>query len=552
MTIHVDHRILSREIRYHGPVDEGRERELSTAQTRALQRLARSRRTAPYLARRAEIVLDEDRARSTGAARAAGVSRQTAGKWWRRYRDLGAAGLEDAARPGRPRATQNGTADALLAAPLFANSPGWTSRTLAGIAGCTQSAVARTWKRTFEDGRTALGDALPTGGLDLHACLSSSSGSVLVLRSTPSPQSQPASSAGFMRSALRPALQTILAADVLSRQIEEPKTTPATEFRECVRNAGSAFALCNSPRIAELLHDLEPHLSVIVVDREGWQGLLLDLGPRFSPAAAEPLSAAQRRAMQWAEHRSGSFVWSRDSARIAVLGSRPQQRSRPVPAAATDQIAEAILATLQRDITAGRLGGGDRITETYLARAVHASRGQVREALRSLAFRGILDLQPHRGAVIPTPTVDDVVETYAARRALGAVIVHRAAESPLPGHLPRLERALSTMLETARTGDALATGDDDMRLQEVLAEITGMRRVPRMFSSLTAQLRIFVAVLGMRYGYSIPAMCRDDIELVQLVKDHNAAAAVNRWNTKMIDATTYMIQQLHSAKPHRR
>jgi DNA-binding GntR family transcriptional regulator len=108
------------------------------------------------------------------------------------------------------------------------------------------------------------------------------------------------------------------------------------------------------------------------------------------------------------------------------------------------------------------------------------------------------------------------------------------------------------MLETARTGDAWATGEDDMRFQEVMAEMTGMRRVPRMFSSLTTQLRIFVAVLGVRYAYSIPEMCQDDIALFQLIKDRNGAAAVRRWNAKMNAATTYMVQQLNPTKPYLR
>jgi hypothetical protein len=107
-----------------------------------------------------------------------------------------------------------------------------------------------------------------------------------------------------------------------------------------------------------------------------------------------------------------------------------------------------------------------------------------------------------------------------------------------------LEKALSNMLETAQTGDAWATGEDDLRFQEVMAEITGMKRVPTMFSSLTAQLRMFVAVLGLRYAYSIPNMCQDDIALLRLITDRNGPEAVSRWNSKMKDAANYMIQQL--------
>jgi hypothetical protein len=43
----------------------GHDARLSATQVRELQRLARSRRTPPFLARRAEIALDEHRVRST-------------------------------------------------------------------------------------------------------------------------------------------------------------------------------------------------------------------------------------------------------------------------------------------------------------------------------------------------------------------------------------------------------------------------------------------------------------------------------------------------------
>lgn len=37
-----------------------------------------------------------------------------------------------------------------------------------------------------------------------------------------------------------------------------------------------------------------------------------------------------------------------------------------------------------------------------------------------------------------------------------------------------------------------------------------MRRIPQMFYALTAQLRLFIAVMGLDYTYSIPGMCHDD------------------------------------------
>jgi DNA-binding GntR family transcriptional regulator len=171
--------------------------------------------------------------------------------------------------------------------------------------------------------------------------------------------------------------------------------------------------------------------------------------------------------------------------------------------------------------------------------------------LRILASRGLIGIEPNRGATVPRPGFDDVAETYAARRALGALIVHRTAESRSPNHLRLLKSAVKDMLDISKTGDAWATGDADLRFQDLMADMTGMRRVPVMFSSLTDQLRLFVAVIGLRYAYSIPAMCRDNTALLRSIADHNPAEALRLWNSKMDDAAAYMIHQLDSLQSRR-
>jgi DNA-binding GntR family transcriptional regulator len=164
-------------------------------------------------------------------------------------------------------------------------------------------------------------------------------------------------------------------------------------------------------------------------------------------------------------------------------------------------------------------------------------------ALRSLASSGLVDLEQHRGAVIPTPHIAEVVETYAARRALGALIVRRAAHWA-PGALAPVERALLDLVETGRTGHAGATGEADLRFQDTLAGSTGMRRIPQMFYGLTAQLRLFVAVMGLDYTYSIPGMCLDDTILLDRIRARDEAGAARVWHRKIDDAVAYMTTQL--------
>lgn len=519
---------------------------LSEGQVRELRRVAASRRVPAYLSRRAAIVLDEHAARTSGRPRTSGVSRRTSVRWYERYQEVGLAGIEDAPRSGRPAAMGREASAAILAAPLYADSLRWTSRSIAAATGTTQSAVARVWKQVYEKDTTDLEGTLPAGSLRLDACGGDEVGSVLVLRRS----GNPAVGKGrdFMRSPLRPPLQTVLAADIPAAAVprtegvaHEASGAFAALDISLARPSAPAHAICSSIVIAEHALEVDPRCSTSIVARSEWQGMLHDLGPRLDAGTLESLIEAQQAAMRWATYPDTGFVWNRSTS-DAQAPATPRAPARSL--ATTDLVADAIVLALVDDISSGRLGGGDRITETHLTRTSHASRGQVRDALKVLASRGIIQLEPNRGAVVPTPSVEDVVETYAARRALGALLVRRAAESAGSERTERLEAALAVMLETAATGDALATGEEDFKLQEVIAEISGMRRVPTMFSSLTAQLRLFVAVLRIRYGYSIPAMCQDDIDLVDLIRRGDTTGAVSRWNQKMNDAANYMLQQL--------
>lgn len=480
------------------------------------------------------------------------VSRQTAAKWSARFAAHGAAGLRDLPRTGRPPTHGDESVRSILVAPLLAPTPRWTSHTVARLTGQSQTAVVRAWRRAFEAGAAHPGGSLPSGGLALVAARCDSSNSVLVLaaHATAVP---PESTTPFMRSPRRPPLQALLAADLLARALP-PDAAPTPDpgaaqdlpatVRRRLGTRTPLFVLSRRPLPApgpappgvEYLH-LAPD--------DPWQGLLETLVRRCTATPQPHLAALQQRLMAWAQGDGGPFEWLGDGA--------PDRAGRPTtpggePRPTGQVVADAVLASVLERITAGRLTAGDRITESSLSRAVHASRGHVREALLVLASSGLVDLEPRRGALVPAPQVADVVETYAVRRALGALLVRRAAQSA-PGSLAPVERALTALVTVAATGDARASGEADIGFQDALALSTGMRRVPRMFVALSSQIRLFTAVMGVRYAYSVPQMVRDDTLLLQHVTARDEASALQTWHTKMDDAVAYMLTQLGSPGP---
>lgn len=77
---------------------------LSDTEVQQLQALASSRSLPHSIVQRAQIVLACSAGETnTANAKRMGLTAMTAGKWRKRYRELGLEALHDGLRPGRPR-----------------------------------------------------------------------------------------------------------------------------------------------------------------------------------------------------------------------------------------------------------------------------------------------------------------------------------------------------------------------------------------------------------------------------------------------------------------
>jgi transposase len=123
---------------------------LSVEETEELRRLERRRTTAQALALRARIILACAEGRSNGeVARSCGVTRPTVGKWRQRFVERSVEGLLDEPRPGRPRTVSDEDVERVLVMTLEsqpADATHWSTRSMAGASGLSQSTVSRIWR----------------------------------------------------------------------------------------------------------------------------------------------------------------------------------------------------------------------------------------------------------------------------------------------------------------------------------------------------------------------------------------------------------------------
>lgn len=72
----------------------------------------------------------------------------------------------------------------------------------------------------------------------------------------------------------------------------------------------------------------------------------------------------------------------------------------------------AVVRHLSAEIVSGRLPPGARLEEKVLADRFELSRTPVREALRELAAVGLIDIRPHRGAVVTRVSPERILEKF--------------------------------------------------------------------------------------------------------------------------------------------
>lgn len=106
-------------------------------------------------------------------------------------------------------------------------------------------------------------------------------------------------------------------------------------------------------------------------------------------------------------------------------------------------LSEQVFEKLQDDIVRGVLRPGVRLGEAELASRYGVSRGPLREAIRRLESRKLLQREPHVGARVASLTIDDLIEIYRVREALEGMAARLAAQCMTPEEVEGLHQVLS-------------------------------------------------------------------------------------------------------------
>ncbi|HEX6844660.1 MAG TPA: GntR family transcriptional regulator [Actinomycetota bacterium] len=122
--------------------------------------------------------------------------------------------------------------------------------------------------------------------------------------------------------------------------------------------------------------------------------------------------------------------------------------------------AKVVAERLRDEIQEGSLAPGTRLRQNDIAARFGVSTTPVREAFAQLQAEGLVRIDPHRGAVVFHPTVDDLLEYYEIREALESLAILHAIPNLSKDDSKALNDLIDRMRRTTDTRRWLRMNDE--------------------------------------------------------------------------------------------
>lgn len=153
----------------------------------------------------------------------------------------------------------------------------------------------------------------------------------------------------------------------------------------------------------------------------------------------------------------------------------------------SDEIARAIIE--------GEFQPGSRLNEVQLARQFEISRAPLREALRRLESRGLVQSHPRRGFFLRELTSEGMQELFEVRFSLEITAGRKVARSITDQMHKQLTAQFEEMCEAARNEDYARMTICDFGFHRLVCELSGNVRLLQIFDQISHEIRFCMSHL---------------------------------------------------------
>lgn len=151
---------------------------------------------------------------------------------------------------------------------------------------------------------------------------------------------------------------------------------------------------------------------------------------------------------------------------------------------------EVVRDTLRHAILSGSLPGGSRLVQTDIAAQLNVSTTPVREALRDLTSDGLVQFDPHHGAVVYAIDMDELKEIYEIRKALESLAIRLAVSRITKA---QLEEAAALQRKMVKEKDPAAWVTKNWEFHSLLEEAANSSRLAGLVKNIQGTAALYVA-----------------------------------------------------------
>ncbi len=131
------------------------------------------------------------------------------------------------------------------------------------------------------------------------------------------------------------------------------------------------------------------------------------------------------------------------------------------------------VALLRKLILSGELSPGERLREVLISQQLGMSRTPVREAFRTLAAEGLIDLLPNRSVVVSELDRSEITDIFSVLAALEGLAGQQACQRMSAQQLAKLERKQQLLEASFTAGDRPTYTRLNRRIHELMVEASG-------------------------------------------------------------------------------
>ncbi len=140
-------------------------------------------------------------------------------------------------------------------------------------------------------------------------------------------------------------------------------------------------------------------------------------------------------------------------------------------------------------IDSGELAPGTRLNEIELCNTMGVSRTPLREAIRSLATEGLIELQPNRGAIVSIVSQEDVTEILPIMASLEGLGGRLAAVHMDQSKIRQVRKIHNQMISHYKNNEVAEYFETNRLIHELITEGSGNQTLVDTINSLSAKVR---------------------------------------------------------------